>query len=107
MTPERWERITSIYEAVADLSADVRSSALHERCADDNDLQRDVESLMAQEGLDSPLDRAAWVAPDIQSGVVGLGVGRTFGQYRVEGVLGAGAMGEVFHAVDTKLGRRV
>ena len=36
-----------------------------------------------------------------------LEAGRQFGVYRVEGLLGAGGMGQVFRAVDTRLNRPV
>ena len=36
-----------------------------------------------------------------------LQAGRQFGVYRVEAVLGAGGMGQVFRAVDTRLNRPV
>src|SRR4029450_12216000 len=91
----------------ADLCAADRSAALQDRCAGDVDLQREVETLIAQDQLMSPLDRSAGVPPELRSRGGGLTVGSTFGPYRVEGALGAGGMGEVFQAVDTKLGRRV
>jgi serine/threonine protein kinase len=45
--------------------------------------------------------------PDIESAGVSLHAGVRLGPYVVTGRIGAGGMGEVYHATDTKLGREV
>ena len=76
----------------------------------DRELRREVESLLAQpvsaDGfLDSRVMAAA--APQINRlGEVML-TGRRIGVYHIQTLLGAGGMGEVYRARDTKLGRDV
>ena len=44
---DRWERLTDLYIAAADLSADERAALLAEECGDDPALQADVERMVA------------------------------------------------------------
>ena len=49
MTPERWRRIEDLCHAVLALRADDRVAFLETACAGDEELRREVESLIAQE----------------------------------------------------------
>lgn len=49
MTPERWERVSELFDTCRDLDAAGRNVLLSERCAGDDQLRRDVETLLADE----------------------------------------------------------
>jgi eukaryotic-like serine/threonine-protein kinase len=85
MTPERWRHIEELYQAARD--PEKRASVL---AAADPELRREVEALLAQED-DSTVTRFA--------------AGAQLGPYKIEAPIGAGAMGEVFRARDTRLHR--
>ena len=64
MTPERWARIDEVFNAAAELGPGERAAYLAEACAEDEDLRREVESLIEseeQEGsfMASPVFRIA------------------------------------------------
>ena len=96
MTPERWRQVDALYYAVLDLPTASRPALLAQA---DPEVRSEVESLLAQEG--SALDRPAWEVPaEMKSGT-------QLGHYTVEAQIGAGGMGEVYRAVDSRLGRKV
>ena len=63
------------------------------------DLRREVESLLAQDGATSK--------GLLDSTVTQLAAGTQLGPYKIEAPIGAGGMGQVFKARDTRLGRAV
>jgi eukaryotic-like serine/threonine-protein kinase len=95
VTPERLRQVEELYHA-----------ALEDRAALDNadpELRREVESLLKQEGASLP--SLPKLADD--STVTQLAVGALLGPYKIEARIGAGGMGEVYRAVDTRLDRKV
>jgi serine/threonine protein kinase len=68
-----------------------------------------VESLLAQSGPTEALaDQVAWAADDeLAASRTILRLGETLGPYKILGLLGTGGMGEVYSAMDTRLGRKV
>jgi serine/threonine protein kinase/Tol biopolymer transport system component len=109
MNPDRWQQISQIYDAALKRHARDRSGFLREACAGDDALQQEVASLLSNESqAGGVLSEPAFAAA---AGIVtypGTALtGRRIGVYQVQTLLGAGGMGEVYRARDTKLGRDV
>src|SRR4029453_17159363 len=106
---ERWATVKRIHQAALDRDSGQRARFLDEACAGDETLRREVESLLAYQDraeafLESPAVEVS--ARAIDSSRVTL-VGRTLSHYRVQSLLGAGGMGEVYLARDPRLDRDV
>jgi serine/threonine-protein kinase len=108
VTPERWQHIARIYELAVDQDPATRDTFLSEACACDEALRHDVESLLREDDASVVLDRSVWtLAASLFDEHLKLATGTLLGPYRIDGALGAGGMGEVFSATDTRLNRRV
>src|SRR4026209_2749597 len=106
---DRWNEINRIYDAALEVAEEARPAFLERNCQGDEELRREVESLLAydkqaQQLLDRP---AMQVAAEKLAGEPPSLVGRKLGPYQIQVVLGAGGMGEVYKAKDTRLNRTV
>ncbi|MGQ0735869.1 MAG: protein kinase domain-containing protein [Acidobacteriota bacterium] len=110
MTPERWRRIEELYEAAYSRTHDERTAFLAEACRGDEALRLEVESLLSEPEPDDgflagpALVAASQLTPPEAPGAMS---GRSLGGYHLMSLIGAGGMGEVYRARDSKLGRDV
>jgi TolB-like protein len=94
----RHERVRELYEAALKRPIGERASFVSTHSQGDEDLRlRVVALLTGQQDTELPGAEAA--------GGTLLAAGTAIGQYRIDGPLGAGGMGVVYRATDTKLNR--
>jgi len=101
---DRWKRVESLFHAARERAPQDREAFLDAACAGDTTLRDEVASLLVTAGA-SFVDRGieGVVSPQARLSLTG----RQLGPYLVGAQLGAGGMGEVYRARDTKLGREV
>lgn len=107
MTQERWQQIEEILQAALDLPKNKRTTFLDKACAGDDELRREVESLLARE------DSAKHFIETAAMNVVARNLvetdlsGRQISHYQIIKLIGEGGMGKVYLAEDKKLNRHV
>ncbi len=103
-----WPRIEELYNNALELPEAERAAFLARVCAGDDDVRREVETLLAARGAAQDFLAPAFTAQTVaQLHVPTAQLGEMIQQYKVLASLGAGGMGEVFLADDTRLQRKV
>jgi serine/threonine protein kinase len=110
MSPGRYQQIEQLYHAALERKPEQRADFLKRAASADVSLRCEVQSLLAYAEraaafLEQPPD-------DIAAEVFGLAdghtlAGKSIGHYQIQSIVGAGGMGEVYVAHDTKLKRTV
>ncbi|MFN7943903.1 MAG: protein kinase [Blastocatellia bacterium] len=115
MTSERWKQIEELYHAALEREPGARAAYLAAACAGDEELRREVVSLLGYDDksdilIESPvLEVAARELGDDWSDAPPLRPSDPpqISGYQMLALLGRGGMGEVHLALDTRLGRKV
>jgi len=107
-TSERWRRVEDLYHRANERNESDREAFLDEACGGDRGLRREVESLLGYASEAEPfMETPAVQAPESTADSQLLPEGCELGSYRIHSPLGAGGMGKVYLAKDTRLGRTV
>lgn len=108
-TPRRWQEIDRIFAAALELEPSERQQFLTDVCAGDEELRKEVESLLAHDSEESVIG-----APAVEQATQLLSrmnksdlENQLIGPYKIIRSLAGGGMGQVYLGHDTRLNRPV
>jgi serine/threonine protein kinase len=118
LNPERWHQISRIFKSAISLESEARDAYVANQCAGDESLRSEVEKLIESHRQASTDNFIGGRAADegavlllhddeIEPERTQLKKGQQFGSYLIIDKLGAGGMGEVYLATDSRLERTV
>jgi len=117
LTPERWQQISRIFKSAILLDNEARAAYVANECGRDESLRVQVDKLIESHSQASAEDfmrggaaeaaASLLIIDDDEQRPPVLTKGQQFGSYVILDALGAGGMGEVYLARDTRLDRTV
>jgi len=105
MTPERWQQITGMFHAALLRDSAHRRTFLQDACGADEALRAEVEAMLAAH--DNAGDPGSIPALAVSEQMLRLQSGSAVGRYRIDALIGAGGMGQVYRARDPRIERDV
>jgi serine/threonine-protein kinase len=105
MTPERWQQITGMFHAALLRSPGQRGTFLQDACGADEPLRAELEAMLAAH--DHAGDPGSIPAVAVSEQMLRLQSGSTVGRYKIDALIGAGGMGQVYRARDPSIERDV
>jgi serine/threonine protein kinase len=110
MSPERWQQVKELLDEALQREPQERERFLDEACAGDDELRGEVSTLLVSfNSGESFMERPVIgeVAEFFVEEQKRLSAGQHINHYKIISQIGAGGMGEVYLAEDTKLKRKV
>ena len=99
MTPERWRQIEEVFQTIVERATGERPALLTQYCGGDDELRREVESLLDHEAADGFIRNSIKGAAQSLTRESGNDlIGARLGAYNVTRLIGHGGMGVVYEA---------
>ncbi|HEX7294826.1 MAG TPA: protein kinase, partial [Pyrinomonadaceae bacterium] len=118
LNPERWQQISRIFKSAISLDPEARDAYVAGQCGSDDSLRAEVDKLIASHQEASEEDFIGGLAAEAAAPLLiiedeaappqrTLSNGQQFGSYVILDAIGAGGMGEVYLARDSRLDRTI
>lgn len=100
--PERWQKLSALFDQASELDAEQRKQFLDVACADDKVMREQLDAMLAADGATGLLDQKAEVVANIRSNDAAMNeearkfIGTQIGDWKLDAVLGRGGMATVW-----------